>query len=135
MGDGGPLILYDGQCALCSGAVRFLLRRDRARRLRFAPLAGAAAASVLARHPEIAGLDSMVYVDRAGDRVLVRSDAVLAAGVVLGGGWAAVARAAHLLPAAGRDAVYRLFARLRHRAVAGGACPVVPAEWPGRFLD
>lgn len=33
-----PVVLFDGQCNLCNGAVRFLRRRDRTDRLRFVPL-------------------------------------------------------------------------------------------------
>lgn len=128
------VILYDGECALCSGAVRFLLRRDRARRLRFAPLGGTTAAGVIARHPAIAGLDTLVFVDGPRDLVLVRSDAVLAACATLGGAWGALASVARVLPRDARDAGYRLIARLRHRTTAGRACPAIPTEWLDRLL-
>lgn len=128
-----PIVLYDGGCALCSAAVRFLIRRDRARRLRFAPLGGTTAAGLLARHPALAGLDTMIFVD--GPRARARSDAALAACATLGGGWSALTRLARLVPRGLRDAVYALVARSRHRATAGAACPVIPAAWRDRFLD
>jgi len=44
------VVLYDGVCGLCNGVVKFLLPRDRARRIRFAALQGTYAAAALARH-------------------------------------------------------------------------------------
>ncbi|MGD2018124.1 MAG: DCC1-like thiol-disulfide oxidoreductase family protein, partial [Planctomycetota bacterium] len=42
-----PLLLYDGECGLCSRTVRFVLRRDRLKRLRFAALRSAAGEAAL----------------------------------------------------------------------------------------
>ena len=74
------IVLFDGVCNFCDGAVRWLLDRDRQGRLRFAPLQGATAAALRLRHPEIpADIDTLVLVeaDAAGERVHLRSDAVL----------------------------------------------------------
>lgn len=46
----GPLVLFDGVCALCNGSVRFLAPRDRTGRLRFAAIQSAAGQEVLRRH-------------------------------------------------------------------------------------
>ncbi|MFN2245601.1 MAG: DCC1-like thiol-disulfide oxidoreductase family protein, partial [Candidatus Promineifilaceae bacterium] len=37
-----PVLLYDGVCYFCNGLVRFALRQDKGRRLRFASLQSAA---------------------------------------------------------------------------------------------
>jgi predicted DCC family thiol-disulfide oxidoreductase YuxK len=117
------VILYDGVCGLCDRTVRFVLRRDRAGRFRFATLQSAYAATVLARHGrDAADLDSvclLVDPDGPDERVLMRSDAVLVILHGLGGPWrlAAIGR---WLPRPWRDAAYDAVARRRYR-------------WFGRF--
>ena len=44
---GRHVVFYDGVCGLCDRTVRFLLRRDRRDRLRFAPLQGEVARKLL----------------------------------------------------------------------------------------
>jgi predicted DCC family thiol-disulfide oxidoreductase YuxK len=112
------LVLYDGFCGLCHRWVGWLLRIDRKARLRFAPLQGETAAPILARHPEIRGVDSLVWVD--GDRVAVRSAGVLGALAGLGGVWRLLAGLMRLIPRPVRDRVYDGVARNRYR-------------WFGRF--
>lgn len=133
-----PLLLYDGTCGFCAASVRFLLRHDRAGRLRFAPLQGRTAAVLRAAHPELEQADSVVWVEPADagpGRAFTRSDAVLHAARYLGGRWH-LARVGRLLPRALRDAAYDLVARHRHRLTAGGpACLVPPPDLRARFLD
>ena len=74
------VLLYDGVCGFCNGMVQFVLPRDRTGRLRFAPLQGDFARDVLTRHPELAGVDSLILVeadDTDRERVSVRSESVL----------------------------------------------------------
>src|SRR5438105_192097 len=111
-----PVLLYDGLCAFCNGAVRHVLARDRTGRIRFAPLQGAFARDVLARHPELRGVDSLMLVERDAsgeEHVWTRSEAALRIARRLGGAWrgAAVLR---LIPRVVRDAAYDLFARFRY---------------------
>lgn len=128
-----PLVLYDGTCGLCDGFVQWLLRRDRAGVLRFAPLDGPTAAVVRARHPEIAGVDSVVLVDAAGTHV--RSEAALRTVAALGGGWRLVALA-RVVPRGLRDAAYDVVARTRHRWFGRRvACRVPSAAERERFID
>jgi predicted DCC family thiol-disulfide oxidoreductase YuxK len=132
--DAAPLILFDGVCALCNGVVRFVLNRDRTRAVRFAPLGGATAARVLASRRELAAIDSIVWIDPSGT-ALTRSDAALAIARYLGGGWAALAALARLVPRPVRDGVYDRVARARYRLFGRyDACPLPPPEHRARFL-
>jgi len=132
-----PLVLYDGDCGVCSHAVRWLLRADRERRFRFAPLAGATAAAVRVRHPELPpGLDSLVYVEPTptGERVWWDSEGTFRLWHDLGGGWRVLSWL-RVLPRVLTDAAYRTFARNRHRVSAGvGACALPPPAGEPRFL-
>jgi predicted DCC family thiol-disulfide oxidoreductase YuxK len=133
----GPVLLYDGACGFCSALVQTVLRRDRRRTLRFAALQGAYARGLIARHPELAGVDSLVWAETSarGERVLVRSEAGLRLARYLAGPWH-LALAVRLVPRALRDSAYDLVAR--HRHVLHGpsdTCFVPPPDVRERFLD
>lgn len=132
-----PLLLYDGACGLCNATVRRVLRRDRTGTLRFASLQGPAGTAVRSRHPELEGVDSVVWVaadDSGRETVAVRSDAALHLAGYLGGPWR-LALAARLVPRALRDRVYDWVARHRHRLPGADRCFVPPPETRARFLD
>ena len=124
---------------MCDASVRWLLARDRAAVLRFAPLEGEVAAAVRARHPGLPPMDeTMVLVEEPGtsrERVRVRSDAALAILARLGGAWRAAA-ALRVVPRPVRDLVYRYVAR-RRLAWFGrlDACRIPTSEERGRFLE
>ena len=130
----GPLLLYDGVCALCNGAVTFVLKRDTSRAVRFAPLQGETAAGLLAGRPELAGIDSMIWIEPSG-RAFTRSAAALAIARHVGGGWTMLASLAGIIPTVLRDALYDVVARTRYRIFGRyDACPVPQAEHRSRFL-
>lgn len=134
MASEGPLLLYDGVCALCNGAVTFVLKRDRAGTVRFAALQGETASAILADHPALRGVDSMIWIEADGT-ASTRSEAALAIARHLGGGWATLAALARIVPTPLRDAVYDLIARSRYKAFGKfDACPMPPAEHRTRFL-
>lgn len=130
-----PILLYDGACAFCQAVVAFILRHEKRHDLRFAPRQGAHGAAILARHPALQGIDSVVWVEPDGEdasaRTLVRADAAMAVMSYLGGGWTWM-NAARLLPRPWRDAAYDLMARHRRRipTPTPKACPT-----PDRLLD
>lgn len=134
-----PLMLYDGVCGLCAASVQFILRHERRQTLRFAALQSEAAARVRARHPELAGVDSMIWIEDEGDasreRVWVRSAAVMKAANYVGGPWR-LASVGHLLPRRLTDALYNLIARHRHSWFAPpDSCHLPPPGAASRFLS
>lgn len=134
----GPVLLYDGSCGLCAASVQLILRNERLNTLRFAPLEGTYAATVKARHPELAGVNSMVWVEpaagRAPESVLVRSTAALRVAGYLGGLWRMIGLG-RLLPRPLRDAVYDVVATHRHRFGGADQCYLPPPEVRARFLE
>jgi predicted DCC family thiol-disulfide oxidoreductase YuxK len=136
----GPVLLYDGTCGFCAQSVQFVLKHDRQRDLRFAPLQGVFARDVLVRHPELADADSIVWVeatpgDARSETVLTQSAAAIRIAAYLGGRWR-IAMLAKLVPGPLRDAVYRLVAKHRHRLTRGGPeCLVPTPEQRTRFLS
>ena len=127
-----PLLLYDGRCGLCAASVQYVLARERAPVLRFAPLGGPTAHRVLAPHPAAAATDSLVLLE--GARVAVRSEAALRLARYLRGPLPLAARLGWFVPRPVRDWLYDRVAAHRHR-LAGPRCVLPPPEARARFLD
>lgn len=130
--EGRGLLLFDGVCGLCHGVVRFLVRRDRAARLRFAPLESGLGQEVLERVGLAGFRDGVVLVTgalTAAERVFVRSDAVAQAVELLGGGWRLLGWTLRLVPKALREFGYGVVARIRYRVF--GRFSVCPLPGPG----
>jgi len=132
------VVFYDGVCALCNGAVRFVIARDRNRRFRFASLQSEVAASLLApagiRAGELAAL--VLLVDRGGaETVLQGPRAVLRIVDELGGGWRLL-RPLGWLPSFVLEAIYGLVARTRYRVFGRyDSCPLPDPRTRDLFLD
>lgn len=132
-----PLLLYDGVCPLCNGAVRFLLAVDRQGVIRFAPLQGTTARTILGRHSAAADADSLILVESAGtpdETLFLRSEALLRLLLHLGGLWQAL-RPFAFLPRSIPDTIYSMIARNRYRWFGRyDACPLPPPHQRDRFL-
>lgn len=132
------VMLYDGLCGFCNRGVQTVLRYDRRGTLRFAALQSEYGQAVIARHPELAGVDSVVFLERGGggeERVHVRSDAALRVAAYLGGAWK-IFLAARLIPKPLRDFLYDTFARNRYKLFGKYDSCLLPApEVRSRFLD
>jgi predicted DCC family thiol-disulfide oxidoreductase YuxK len=137
------LVIFDGQCGLCNRAVRWLVRRDSQDRLRFAASDSAKVAELLARQgigapdPE-SGPATILVVREFGqlqERVLVRSEAVLALLAELPRPWPTVETVLGWIPRPVLDLGYRLVTRWRYR-IWGRLenCPVPTAENGRHFL-
>jgi len=134
-----PVLLYDGLCGFCDATVRFLLKHDRRGTLHFATLQGDFARALIARHPELKGVDSLVLVERdpatGAETVHVRSAGALRVARYLGGAWH-LARALAIVPRVLRDWAYDAFARVRYRVFGRyDACPLPSPEQRARFID
>ena len=130
---GGPIILFDAECILCSANAQFVLRHDKAAHFRLASIQGAVGGALCRAH----GVDpadpvSMLVVD--GDRVRRDSDAVLSIYEDLGWPWRLMTLF-RLVPAMLRDPAYRWIARNRYRIFGKReTCWVAPPEYRARIL-
>ena len=131
---GGPVVLFDGVCNLCNGAVTWIIARDPAARFRFASLQSDAARTALhARGVNGPLPDSIILLD--ADGVHVRSDAALRIARGLGWPWSLLA-VLRFVPRAVRDAAYRTIARHRYRWFGRrDACMMPTPDLAHRFLD
>jgi predicted DCC family thiol-disulfide oxidoreductase YuxK len=127
------LVLIDGECVLCSASFRFVARRDRGRRFKFAPVQGAfgsAAARVIGIDPTQP--DSFAVV--VGGRALLRSEGAIAILRTLPGwGWTV---ALLIVPRQLRDWAYDRIARNRYRLFGRlDACFMPTAELRAHMVD
>lgn len=106
-----PLIVFDGQCVLCSANARFVLRHDHRRRFRLTT--GQSEMGRLVQLHFGTDAERTIIVVENG-RALVRSDAIVAIARGLGWPWRAAAIFG-LAPRCLRDPFYDLIARNRYR--------------------
>ena len=137
-GPEGPVVLFDGVCNLCAGAVRFIIPRDRRGRFRFAALQSHAARRILASagapRPK-AGEPPASLMLVANGRTHVRSGAALRIAAGLDGGWPLLA-VFLVIPAPLRNLAYRFVARNRYRWFGKEtACELPRNEESRRFVD
>ncbi|MEO8652009.1 MAG: DCC1-like thiol-disulfide oxidoreductase family protein [Hyphomicrobiaceae bacterium] len=129
-----PIIVFDGQCVLCSANAQFVLRHDRRGHFRLASMQGEVGAA-LYRHFQIdpGNPESLIVVD--GERLYRDSDAILAIYGGLGWPWRALAIAGRVVPRVLRDSVYRWIARHRYRLFGRrDVCWMPSAEYAERVL-
>jgi predicted DCC family thiol-disulfide oxidoreductase YuxK len=132
MSAANAIVLFDGECAFCDRSVRWIMNRDRAGRVRFAPRQSPAGQRLLAEHglpPE--GIESMILIE--GSRVSTHSTAVLRIGRLLPFPWNLGATLALVVPRFVRDLGYKAIAKRRYKLA--GKCSVPTAEQRERILD
>lgn len=111
--DEHPLIVFDGDCVMCSANARFVLRHDRRRRFRLTTAQSRLGAS-LYRHFGLRSDEEGTILVLKGGRLLTDSEAVIAIPAVLGWPWR-IAAGVRIVPRPIRDRIYRLVARNRFR--------------------
>lgn len=106
--------------------------------MQFAALESDFGVAVRERHPELAGVDSVVYVESpesAEERVLVRSEAALRVARYLGGPWRVLGAVAGVIPAPVRDFLYDRFAAVRYRVFGRvDSCAFPAPDVRSRFI-
>jgi predicted DCC family thiol-disulfide oxidoreductase YuxK len=127
------ILFYDGTCALCHGFVQWVLARDPAGDIQFAPLGGATFRRLVPDSQQRGLPDSVVIRDATG-ALHMRSAAVIF--ILRKIGRSGAARALELIPRPLRDWGYAAIARIRYAVFGRKAewCPVVPPELRSRFL-
>ena len=105
------ILFFDGECGLCHGLVRFLMKRSTAERLRFAPLQGETAGERLAEADR--DLQSVTYLSNG--EATRESSAVWRVLADLGGFWRVPSLLLRAIPRPLRDVGYRFVARHRFK--------------------
>jgi predicted DCC family thiol-disulfide oxidoreductase YuxK len=131
--DARAVVLFDGVCNLCNGAVRFIAANDPEGRFAFLSLQSPRARTLLGERASNSAEPESVVLLQNGV-VYERSDAALHIALGLRAPWP-LAFAAILIPRAARDAVYRWIARNRYRWFGRTeTCQIPSPELRERFL-
>ena len=127
----GPVILFDGVCNLCESSVEFVVKRDKRKRFRFAPLQSPLAENLLdVRRNEA---DSVVLIQDG--RAYYKSTAALLIAKRLDGIWP-VFSIFLAVPERLRDAVYDFIGSRRYRVFGKRRdCWIPLGDTADRFLD
>jgi predicted DCC family thiol-disulfide oxidoreductase YuxK len=128
------IIVFDGVCNLCNGAVNFIIDRDPQNRFRFVAMQSETGRELLTRYPSAAGpVDSIVLIKEG--QSYVRSDAALEIARQLSGIWPLLT-VFRILPRFLRDWGYDLIARNRYLFFGRqDACRIPTPELKARFLE
>jgi predicted DCC family thiol-disulfide oxidoreductase YuxK len=128
-----PIVVFDGVCNLCSGAVRFILNHDQSGRYMFLPLQTTPGQSLLEEHG-IDSEDAETFLLIKEGIPFVRSSAALEIARDLG--WWRWLRVFRVVPRPWRDALYVLVARNRYRWFGKrDTCFVPTRDERKRFID
>ena len=120
------ILLFDGVCNLCNRSVQFIIRIDKKERIRFAPVQSIPGQLLLKKYsvdPTV--IDSVVYL--SGEKVFLKSTAVLRILKDIGGGWK-ILYAFIIIPEFIRDYFYDLIAKSRYRIFGRRDSCMVPSD-------
>lgn len=107
------IILFDGVCNLCNGAVNFVIQRDTSNIFKFAPLQENAGTVLLKKYAiSFQKLDSIVLIEN--DKVYVKSSAALRIARKMSGLWP-LFYVCVVIPRFIRDGVYDFIAKNRYK--------------------
>jgi len=128
------IILFDGVCNLCNGAITFIIQRDKKDIFRYALLQSEIGKELAAKHHiDIDKVDSIILVTE--DKAYAKSTAALRIAKHLSAGWPLLS-AFLILPRFLRDAVYDFIARNRYKWFGKKeACMIPTPELKSKFLD
>ena len=129
-----PIVLFDGQCNLCSGTVRFLVPRDPRANLCFAALQSETGQRLLKKFDlSTDALDTFILIE--GERCYLKSGGALRVTRYLRFPWPLL-RVFLIVPTFLRDVIYDFVARNRYDWFGHlNHCPLPTPELSDRFLD
>ncbi len=128
------VILFDGVCNLCNGAITFIIKRDKGDVFRYAALQSDIGKQLAQKHHiHLDKVDSIILV--TDKEAYLKSTAALRIAQKLSGGWPLLAGFL-ILPAFFRNWVYDLIARNRYKWFGKkDACMIPTPELRSKFID
>lgn len=126
MQDNRHIIIFDGVCNFCNGAVNFIIKRDPDGVFAFTPMQSALAKQLMQKYQiHNVGIDTFLLIKN--NHCYVFSSAALEITKDLTGFWY-LFRVLNIVPAAFRDFFYKLFARNRYQLFGRQDVCMVPTE-------
>jgi predicted DCC family thiol-disulfide oxidoreductase YuxK len=133
MENNNPIILFDGVCNLCNGAVQFVIKNDKKNIFRFAALQSEAGITLSKKYNiPTDRMDTFVVIKK--NKCYTRSNAALEVANILGGFWA-ILYVFVIIPPAIRDTIYNWVAKNRYQMFGKKeSCMIPTPELRDRFL-
>lgn len=127
------VILFDGVCNLCNGAVTYIIKRDPKDRFRFAALQSDIGQALTAEHNiDTSKVDSIILIDSG--KVYVKSSAALRIARFMKGGYPLL-YGFMIVPNIIRNWVYDLIAKNRYKWYGKKeSCMIPTPELKAKFL-
>ena len=126
-----PIVLFDGVCNLCNASVRFIIRRDKKQKFRFASLQSEVAKKLIGN---ITGDALKTIVLVKGAKIYSRSNAALEIARELDGPWS-MFYVLKIVPVLLRDFIYNLISRNRYKWFGKtDGCPLPSPAMSTRFI-
>jgi len=132
--EGHQIIIFDGVCNFCNGAVNFIIKRDSKGVFKFAPMQSEIAQELLLKHQARAEVGDDTFILIKNGQCFERTNAALEITKDLEGLWF-IFRAFKIVPSVVRDYFYRVLARNRYKLFGKRAACMMPTkEVRDRFL-
>ncbi len=127
------IILFDGVCNLCNGAINFVIKKDKKNIFKFAPLQSEIGEALLSKFQiDTSNVDSIILVD--GENYYAKSSAALRISKELYGGYPLL-YGFIILPRFIRDLVYDYIAKNRYKWFGKKeSCMIPTPELKEKFL-
>ena len=130
---GENIVLFDGVCNLCNGLVRFIIKRDKEGKFKFASLQSETGQQKL-EHFGLAKNEFESFVLIRGDKYYLRSTGILKLLRDLGGIWK-LFYVFIIIPRPLRDLLYNAIAKSRYKIFGRrDVCMIPTPELKERFL-
>lgn len=120
-----PIVLFDGECILCNGAVQFIIKHDQKGYFHFAALQSEFGEKLKMDHPELCSIDSIILLQNG--KIKIESSAALSIAKNLEG-WPKLYYAFMIIPTTIRDYFYRLIARNRFKFFGKNESCMIPSK-------
>jgi predicted DCC family thiol-disulfide oxidoreductase YuxK len=129
-----PVVIFDGICNFCNGAVNFIIRRDPKGLFSFTPMQSQIGRMLIDKYGATAvGLDTFLLIKDG--KCYERTDAAFEIAKDLTGYWYLL-NGLKVIPRRIRDSLYSMFARNRYSLCGRrDACMVPTANLRSRFLE
>lgn len=128
------LVLYDGHCYLCDSTVKFILKYDSSRKIKFASLQSSIGKQILENYKlDSTIIDSIVYLKKS--KIFIKSNAALWLALELKFPMNLLAGLI-IFPLPLRNFVYDLIAKNRYKWMGKSESCLLPQnEFKNRFID
>ena len=131
--DSRHIVIFDGVCNFCNGAVNFIIKRDPEERFAFTPMQSELGKELVAKY-QITNVGYDTFLLIKDNQCYIWTDAAIEIAKDLTGFWH-LSYVFKVVPRPIRDYFYRVFARNRYRLFGRSLVCMVPTEnVKGRFV-